>query len=132
MDMDAFSDRITYARKRMGLSQSQLAGMLGVSRGACGQWEQGVSLPSVAHMAELARIMEVSFEWLATGRGDMGLAVSGRANHPVSEVHKELGGRPLTGELREVTVWMQKLPKDQFRQVVKVLRNVRSLMGEAA
>ncbi len=131
--MDAFSNRITHARKRMGLSQSQLAGMLGVSRGACGQWEQDVSLPSVAHMAELARLMEVSFEWLATGRGEMELTSCGSPDvRAPGEPGRELSGRPLTGDLREVTVWMQKLPKDQFRQVVRVLRNVRSLMGEAA
>ncbi|MBF0255133.1 MAG: helix-turn-helix domain-containing protein [Gammaproteobacteria bacterium] len=116
----------------MGLSQSQLAASLGVSRGACGQWEQGVSLPSVAHMAELARITEVSFEWLATGRGRISLAADSKAAKPASaddEGIADIAGRPLSGDLREVVIWMQKLPKAEQKQVVKMLRSMRSLMG---
>ncbi|MBT7307965.1 MAG: helix-turn-helix transcriptional regulator, partial [Gammaproteobacteria bacterium] len=33
------ADRISNTRKSKGLSQSQLATIIGVSRGACGQWE---------------------------------------------------------------------------------------------
>lgn len=130
--MEKFSNRITHARKRMGLSQSQLAASLGVSRGACGQWEQGVSLPSVSHMAELARITEVSFEWLATGRGRIALAPEGKNTKESSagaELVTEVAGRHLSGDLREAVIWMQKLPKPEQKQVVKILRSLRSLMG---
>jgi transcriptional regulator with XRE-family HTH domain len=127
--MEKFSDRITFARKRMGLSQSQLAASLGVSRGACGQWEQGVSLPSVSHMAELARITEVSFEWLATGRGRANLHVDVKTDKTGDDgVITEVAGRSLSGDLREVVIWMQKLPKSQQKQVIKTLRLVRGLM----
>jgi transcriptional regulator with XRE-family HTH domain len=128
--MEKFSERIAYARKRMGLSQSQLAASLGVSRGACGQWEQGVSLPSVSHMAELARITEVSFEWLATGRGRAQLANESKTAKAADGEVIELAGRPLSGDLREVVIWMQKLPKPDQKQVVRMLRSARSLMVE--
>ena len=127
--MKQFSDRIAFARKRMGPSQAQLASALGVSRGACGQWEQGVSTPSVAHLIELAKVTEVSFEWLATGRGPMEtgeVVVEGKSTR--GERGVAVAGRPLTGDLREIVIWMQKLPEERRAKVVKLLRNLRLLM----
>ena len=63
--------RIQKARTKQGLSQAQLAGMVGVSRGACGQWESGISQPSVEKLSKLAVLLEIAFEWLTTERGDM-------------------------------------------------------------
>ena len=45
--------------------------MLGVSRGACGQWERGITVPSVMNLSKLAWHLNVYFEWLATGRGEI-------------------------------------------------------------
>jgi len=128
--MEQFSDRITFARKRLGLSQAQLASMLGVSRGACGQWEQGVSTPCVAHMAELARVTEVSFEWLATGRGNFETDIDMEQTSATasSKPTEAIAGRHLTGDLREIVLWLQKLPEDKRDNVVKLLRNIRNLM----
>ena len=129
--MDQFSDRITFARKRLGLSQAQLASILGVSRGACGQWEQGVSTPCVAHMSELARVTEISFEWLATGRGthDTDIHMDIKTNASDKKNISIIAGRHLTGDLREIMLWLQKLPDDKRDSVIKLLRNVRNLMG---
>ncbi|MBU0500152.1 MAG: helix-turn-helix transcriptional regulator [Gammaproteobacteria bacterium] len=124
--MQQFSDRITFARKRLGLSQAQLASILGVSRGACGQWEQGVSTPSVNHMIELAKVTEVSFEWLATGRGNIEPDNQGDMNEPNGL--DNLSGRPITGDLRETLIWLQKLPIDKLEAVLKLLRSARALM----
>ncbi len=61
-------ERILFARKQVGLSQTHLASTIGVTRGACSQWERGVTVPSVEHLSSLAIELSVSFEWLATGR----------------------------------------------------------------
>lgn len=124
--MQQFSDRITFARKRLGLSQAQLASILGVSRGACGQWEQGVSTPSVTHMMELAKVTEVSFEWLATGRG--GIEPDSQGDPGESNGLDNFSGRPITGDLRETLIWLQKLPSDKLESVLKMMRSVRALM----
>jgi len=63
--------RIVHARNNKDFSQAQLATMLGVSRGACGQWERGITAPSVLNLSRLAWVLDVHFEWLATGRGEM-------------------------------------------------------------
>ncbi|EWS77102.1 helix-turn-helix transcriptional regulator [Xylella taiwanensis] len=54
-----------------GLTQEALAGELGVSRSAVAQWEmeQGTA-PSVENLIRLARRSGLSFEYLATGRGE--------------------------------------------------------------
>ncbi|MGH8038665.1 MAG: helix-turn-helix domain-containing protein [Stenotrophomonas sp.] len=68
--MQAMCDRIRRARLTAGLSQSQLALEAGVRRSAVAQWErEGGTFPSVQHLACVAIVTQVYFEWLATGRG---------------------------------------------------------------
>lgn len=65
--------RIRLARRHSALSQAQLAEAVGVQRSAVSHWEapEGKN-PSVKHLREVAMVTGVQFEWLATGRGDMG------------------------------------------------------------
>ncbi len=67
--------RILRARKEKKLSQQALADLIGVSRSALAQWETEMSSPSLANLRKMAEILEVSFEWLATGRGNQHLGV---------------------------------------------------------
>lgn len=64
--------RIKLVRERRGeLSQSQFASKLGkVTRGAVGNWERGEGIKR-DNLQLIADQFAVSFEWLATGRGDM-------------------------------------------------------------
>ena len=68
--MLSMSDRIRSARTAAGLSQTQLALETGVKRSAVAQWERrGGTHPSVSHLARIAVVTHVRFEWLATGPG---------------------------------------------------------------
>ena len=69
--MSSIANRITQARKNRGLSQARLAERMRISRGACGHWERGKASPSTAHLTKLAEILNIRFEWLATGKGSM-------------------------------------------------------------
>ena len=64
--------RIRQSRSGAQLSQAQLAVQVGVCRSAVAQWERarGAS-PNVGHLAKIAGVTGVTFEWLATGRGTM-------------------------------------------------------------
>lgn len=64
--------RILSARSGAALTQSQLAEQLGINRSAVAQWErmEGGTNPSIVHLARIAEITGVGFEWLATGCGD--------------------------------------------------------------
>jgi Predicted transcriptional regulators len=61
--------RVRQARKAAGISQSRLAKFLGVTRSACSQWEstQGTA-PRRERLEQLASLLGVSYEWLATGK----------------------------------------------------------------
>lgn len=68
--MSALSLRIRKARAMAALSQLELARRVGVQRSAVIQWEHPAgTLPSVEHMIRIALETDVSFEWIATGRG---------------------------------------------------------------
>ena len=70
--MKTAGNRIRQARRKAGLSQAQLAAMIGVGRSAVAQWEHRTGAhPTVEHMTMVAIAMDVRFEWLATGRGPM-------------------------------------------------------------
>jgi phage repressor protein C with HTH and peptisase S24 domain len=64
-------DRIKSVREDRGLTQQQFASVLGgVTRGAVGNWERGQGIKR-ENLELVARKFEVSFEWLASGRGAM-------------------------------------------------------------
>lgn len=67
-----FSLRIRQARRYAGFSQSELAERVGVQRSAVSHWESanGKS-PCLARLQAIAIVTNITFEWLATGRGDM-------------------------------------------------------------
>ncbi|WP_422133991.1 helix-turn-helix domain-containing protein [Endozoicomonas sp. ALD040] len=62
--------RILRSRKEKRYSQQVLADLIGVSRSALAQWETEMSSPSLENLRKMAELLEVSFEWLATGRGN--------------------------------------------------------------
>jgi transcriptional regulator with XRE-family HTH domain len=69
-----YSKRIRRARTVGNLTQAQLSMLIGVHRSAVAQWEQPKgTIPSIAHLAKIAEVLEISCEWLATGRGRMKL-----------------------------------------------------------
>lgn len=59
-----FSAILKDLRAKNGYTQGQLAKMLGVSPGNVGDWETGKSKPGYSALASLARIFEVSADYL--------------------------------------------------------------------
>lgn len=70
--------RIAFLRRRAGLSQSALAGAVGVTPAALGAYEQGRRMPAAAVLVALANRLEVSTDYLLTGEpgraGEVGIA----------------------------------------------------------
>lgn len=60
--MQSFSERLTQARKREGLTQPQLAKKLGVSNGAVGNWEVGRGKPGPKNLRRLCEILKLEPE----------------------------------------------------------------------
>lgn len=63
----AIGRRIAAARERKGLSQADLATILGITSGAVGQYETGRNLPKLARFEAISGSCDVTVEWLLTG-----------------------------------------------------------------
>jgi len=64
---ELFAVRVFKARKRLGLSQMQLAKKIGASKGTIQNYEAG-SLPKGEYAIGLADVFNCSIDWLLTGR----------------------------------------------------------------
>lgn len=60
-------ERIQTARKRVGLSQKELAAKLHVSQPALAKWENDKSLPAMKRIQAIASILGISVEFLTSG-----------------------------------------------------------------
>ncbi|MEI7841749.1 MAG: helix-turn-helix transcriptional regulator [Gallionellaceae bacterium] len=63
-------NRIKKARSEKGWSQADLSRRMFVSQPSVAAWESGRKAPHTKNLARLAMLLEVSVEWLTTGRGD--------------------------------------------------------------
>lgn len=63
-----FANRMVEARKKLGLTQSEVAERLNVSFQAVSLWERGESAPEISKLADIADLYQISLAWLLTGK----------------------------------------------------------------
>ena len=63
-------EKILIERKKSGLSQGQLADMLGVTRQSVSKWESGAAVPELAKLVAIAEVVGVSLDYLV-GRSNV-------------------------------------------------------------
>lgn len=61
-------ENIVIARKRLKLTQAVLADLLNVSNQAVSSWERNENIPDTYNLIELARVLDVSLDWLVYNR----------------------------------------------------------------
>lgn len=88
-----------------------LADRYAVSRETTRKWLNGLTLPELARIIELAKDFHVSFEWLATGRGQAHLAVA----------EKSAAYRRLTDSESRLLDAFRNLPEPKRRLLVDFL-----------
>ena len=64
----SIGERIIELRKEQGLSQSELAKLLNVSRQAVSKWENDLTAPDSIRMIHIAELLDTDIEYLTTGR----------------------------------------------------------------
>lgn len=67
LDRESVGRAISEQRKIRGMTQKQLADLLNVSYQAVSRWEQGLSLPSVDMIYDIAQSLETTVDFLLSG-----------------------------------------------------------------
>lgn len=88
MNNTSLGDRIKYHRKRLGMTQEQLAQRIGVSTQAVSKWENNLSCPDISVLPELAEIFDISVDELLGKDTASGTATVKEAE-PVDEGEEE-------------------------------------------
>ena len=70
------AERIKELREKNDFTQSSLAKRLNVTRSAVNAWEMGISVPSTALVIELAKLFQVSTDYLLGLKNNIILDVS--------------------------------------------------------
>ncbi len=79
-------DKIKYLRESCGMTQSELARQMGLSRSSVNAWEMGLSIPSTQFIVELAKIFHVSADYLLGIEDTATISVSGLTEKQVTAV----------------------------------------------
>jgi transcriptional regulator with XRE-family HTH domain len=74
-------EKLIVLRDKAGITQMALAHQLGVSRQAVTRWESGETAPSMDKLKMLAKVYDVSLDWLCSDANDV-------ASEPQREVNK--------------------------------------------
>lgn len=69
-------ERIKLARKKLGITQQELADSIGLKRNTIANYEIGQIQPSDRTVADICRVHNISEEWLRTGQGEMFIQIS--------------------------------------------------------
>ncbi len=80
------ADKIRLLRENNGMTQSALAKKLGLSRSGVNAWEMGLSIPSTQYVVELAKLFNVSADYLLGIDNTSTICVNGLSEKQVSAV----------------------------------------------
>ncbi len=116
----SIGSRIKEAREKARISQAQLARQLNITRSACSQWESEIgTAPRRERLEQIADILGVSYEWLATGK-----LVS--SHFQTSSVEETQGHymAPLRTDQRELLEIFNRLSLERRTALLELLRTL--------
>lgn len=79
--------RIKLLRESAGMTQTDLAKKLGITRSSINAWEMGISVPSTQYIVELARMFKVSSDYLLGIDNTVSIDASGLSDEAVSTIN---------------------------------------------
>ncbi|SMN15363.1 hypothetical protein CRYPA_1411 [uncultured Candidatus Thioglobus sp.] len=120
--MNSLAIRIKKFRQLRGLSQKELARKIGVTSSAISQYESSSSFnsePSVKNLRKISQEFNISFEWLATGRGLQNIE---EYLIDVTDIYENKGDLVLlTKEQKKLLELYEKHPKDWQKKYLAML-----------
>ena len=63
-ELFSLAERLRILREKAGKTQTELAKALGLTRSSVNAWEQGLAVPSMQYIVELAKFHSVSTDYL--------------------------------------------------------------------
>jgi transcriptional regulator with XRE-family HTH domain len=128
--MNEISQRLSQKRKAKKLRQHQVAEHLDVSLGAVSQWEQGKTRPNMNHLVSLAKLLDVSLDWLLSGTEST--KEPQRASYDAKESKASMPidhNKGLSTEQQRLLNAFAKLPKDWQNKVLETLQLLAERYG---
>ena len=116
--MNNIGQRIKLARYRRNRSQKWLAIELGITQTSVSDWERSQNSPSLENLVALSLLLDVSFEWLGTGRGSMLIG------NPDIEYEAIPIIPPISPEWQETLHGIAELPQDQRDELRRFIDRV--------
>ena len=80
------ADKIKLLREKRGLTQSELAKQLGLTRSGVNAWEMGISVPSTQYIVELAVFFGVSTDYLLGLSETSTVTVAGLTDREIASI----------------------------------------------
>lgn len=82
------AEQIKMLRENMGMTQSDLARKLGITRSGVNGWEMGLSVPSTQYIVELAKTFHVSTDLLLGVSSQATIHVDNLSDEELQIVHR--------------------------------------------
>ncbi len=95
METEKIGQQIVALRKAKGITQNELGERVGVSFQAVSKWERGETLPDIAVLPDLARVLETSIDYILLG-GERQVEYNGKIS--VSDIKTGLNCLKSMGE----------------------------------
>jgi len=94
-----FNEKLQMLRKKQNITQEELAEKLNVSRQAVSKWEAGQTMPEVEKIIELARMYDISLDYILTDNEKDDIEKN-KIGSPKDNVEpKQTNGRIITGSV---------------------------------
>lgn len=107
-----FSDRVKTAREAAGLTMTELARRLNVSKQVVWAWENGgIKDPKLVHALALRDALCVSIDWLVYGKGEM---------------HEKNPFPTLTERQKNLLILFDALPESEQKEFFQSLQDKKS------
>lgn len=85
-ELFTIAEKIKLLREKAGLTQAELAKILGLSRSGVNAWEMGLSIPSTQYVVELAKNFKVSTDFILGIDDTATISIKGLTQKQVSAI----------------------------------------------
>ena len=113
-------DKIKQLRMSQGLSQTDFAKRLYVTPAAVNQWEKGKNKPDIDRLLKIAEVFAVPLDYFSED-GKQYSETELIKQHVLIELGAD---KPRTDEARILAKGVDRMPKDQREQALKIVRAV--------